>query len=79
MTCVLQTKTWCKKTLVTIDKGFEYSRLEDLLGSSWKNANSSTSFALLAIAPNVVLRELLRPAKKLEKTVRALIEASVLR
>ena len=44
--------------------------LEDLPGSSgekmWQSINSSTSFALTIIAPNVVLRELLGLAKKRE-------------
>ena len=44
-----------------------------------QSINSFTSFALLLIALNVVLKELLSLAKRAWKTVRALIEAHVLK
>ena len=75
-------KLWCRETI-----GYSWwkTRVFSTRRSSWllwgkmrQSINSSTSFALSVIAPNVVSRELLGPAKRARKTVKALTEARVL-
>ena len=81
MTCILQIKTWCKGTLVIVGKRFEYpaQRSSSPLWKPWQSISSSISFALLVINSKVIMRKLfLVPAKRAQKTVRALIEAWVL-
>ena len=64
-----------------VDKGFECSRPKDFPPTGEKRDRVSVAplaLALLIIGAKVVLRELLGPAKRARKTVRALTEARVL-
>ena len=81
--CAEGGRAFCRQTLVQRDCWLQLVKDSKIflapLGKNTTDISGFASLAMTIIAPNVVLRELLGPAKRARKTVRALTEVRVLR